>query len=119
MLREAFRNILPREIVERRKYPLPENEELRLHRLICEELDENIKSTDPRVWRILNKERINQLNKKFRKKIEELERHEETRGFELTKEDTLTERTDVRAKHVFSVLTLIRWFQINFAQKIR
>ena len=116
VLREAFRDILPKEIAERRKYPLPEDESLKLQKLISDELEKNIESADPGIWRILNREAIIQLNKKFREKIGRLERDGEIQGRELTKEDVLGEKTGIRTKHVFGILTLIRWFQIYFAQ---
>jgi asparagine synthase (glutamine-hydrolysing) len=113
VLREAFRKMLPREIAERSKYPLPESDELLLHRLIAEELDGNIRTAKPGIWKILDKESIVELNERFKGKIGELEK-EGKGGSELTKEIPMGEETGIKVKHVFSILTLIRWFEINF-----
>lgn len=113
IFREAFRHLLPEKIVERRKYPLPESEELELHKLIARELDKNISSADAGVWKILNKEFIIGLNHRFKEKIEELEKTGKDAS-ELTKDVSMGETADVRVKYIFAVLTLMRWFRLNF-----
>ena len=116
VLREAFKDKLPKEIYERRKAPLPANEEMKLHKLVARKLDENIKSAPAGVWSILNKKYITQLNKAFKDRIKELEKRlGKGRGGEhLTAWLPISQEVEIRTNHVFSVLTFIRWYRMNF-----
>jgi len=116
VLREAFKEVLPKEIYERRKAPLPANEEMKLHKLVAKELDKNIKSAPAGVWSILDKRYISQLNKVFKERIKELEKKlGRGRGGEyLTAWLPISQEVEIRTNHVFSVLTFIRWYQMNF-----
>lgn len=111
-LREAFRRLLPDYIVERRKYPFPENEELRLYSLLALELDNQIESAAPGIWKILDKRSAIALNQRFKSKINDLEHEGDVS--ELTKEVPMGKNAGIKVKHVFSVLTLMRWYQIYF-----
>lgn len=111
ILRQAFRNSLPKEIYNRRKYPLPENEEIEFHRLIAKELDNNVRNTNPAIWKILNKNHIISLNKNFKNKIRKIA---ENGNGTLTKEILMSDPTDLRSKHIFIALTFMRWFNIYF-----
>jgi CHAD domain-containing protein len=117
VLREAFKNKIPKEIYERRKAPLPANEEMKLHKLVAKELDKNIKHASSGVWSILNKEYIKQLNNLFKNRIKELENHlgKGKGGEYLTAWLPINQEVEIRTNHVFSVLTFIRWYQMNFA----
>jgi|TARA_B100001971_G_scaffold209763_1_gene233924 asparagine synthase (glutamine-hydrolysing) len=116
VLREAFKNKLPREIYNRRKAPLPANEEIKLHKLIAKELDKNIKSSPKRIWKILNKEYIIKLNGVFKQRISELEnKFGKGKGGEyLTAWLSISQEVEIRTSHVFSVLTFMRWYRMNF-----
>jgi len=116
-LRQAFKNILPKEIVERPKFPLPASEEMKLHQLLGDELDKNIKNARSNVWKILNKKYVIELNKIFKSRIRELEStFGKGRGGEyLTAWLPISKDFEIRTNHIFSVLTFIRWFEINFS----
>jgi asparagine synthetase B (glutamine-hydrolysing) len=116
VLREAFKDKLPKEIYERRKSPLPANEEMKLHKLIAKELDKNIKSAPKGVWKILDKKYISELNNVFKNKIKDLEDTygKGNGGQYLTAWLSISEEVEIRTNHVFSVLTFIRWYGMNF-----
>jgi asparagine synthase (glutamine-hydrolysing) len=113
VLREAFKDTLPKEIIERRKYPLPENTEIAFYRLIAKKMDETIASMHPSFWNLLKRESILELSSRFKEKIDGLEIKEVDMD-DLTSEVPLGEESDVKIKHVFGILTLMRWYQIYF-----
>lgn len=116
VLRNAFKDMLPEQIFKRAKSPLPANEDMTLHKLISKELDKNIKKADPKIWRILNKNYLLKLNQTFKNRIKELEKiHGKGRGAEyLTAWLPISSEVEIRTNHVFSVLTFMRWFEMNF-----
>ena len=117
VLRQAFKDILPKEIFERAKSPLPANEDMKLHKLISKELDKNIKKADPKIWKILSKKYIINLNNSFKNRINELEeKFGKGRGAEhLTAWLPISQDVEIRTNHVFSVLTFMRWYKMNFS----
>ena len=89
---------------------------MKLHKLVAEELDKNIKTAPKRVQKILNKDFIVKLNNTFKNKIDDLEkRYEKGKGGEyLTAWLPISQEVEIRTNHVFSVLTFIRWYKMNF-----
>ena len=116
ILREAFKDILPEQILRRGKSPLPSPIDLRFHRKIQEAFEINIASAKKDIWNVLSKTHIESLNMAFKDSIKKLETHGlmQTGGKQLTEYLYLNQEVEVRTVHVFSILTLFRWFAINF-----
>jgi asparagine synthase (glutamine-hydrolysing) len=120
ILREAFKEKLPKEIYTRRKSPFPASEDMKLHKLLLKEFSKNIKTAHPSLWGILNKDFIKQLRNTFSKRITELEsKYGVGRGAEyLNAWLPISEELEIRTSHVFAILTFMRWFTINFSDGI-
>lgn len=111
--KQAYRDLVPREILQRKKYPLPESKNFEFYELINKELENNILSTDSRVWKILNKKYVISINKKLFDKINALKKSGKS-GVALTSEIPISKPAELRMKHIFAILTLIRWYNIYF-----
>lgn len=113
VLRAAFKDILPREIYRRNKAAFPANEDMELHKKIAKTFEKEIRSANPKTWKILDKKFLLQLNKKFNKRISELEREfgKNKGGHILTSWLAISGPVDLRTNQIFSALTLIRWLQ--------
>ena len=117
VLREAFRDILPKEIAERRKYALPESKDVALYRMILAAFDQQILQADESLWTILNQEHALELRNLAEQKIIQLE-HGEISDQVLTAEIPLTEPVEFRIKHLFLLLTCMRWHRLYFVEKV-
>jgi len=104
VLREAFRDILPKDIAERRKAPLPAAVNLHYHWEILAFLRDSIKEADPAVWKIFRKERIEEMCNEFEQKLNSLKD-----GAELVKFRPLAQEFQTLTIHMFSMLTILRW----------
>ena len=104
VLRESFRDILPKEIAERRKAPLPAAVNLQYHLEILAFLRDSIKEADPAVWKIFRKERIEGMCNEFEQKLDSLKD-----GADLVKFRPLSQEFQTLTIHVFSMLTILRW----------
>jgi asparagine synthase (glutamine-hydrolysing) len=111
VLREAFKNNLPSKLVERRKYALPESKDVSLYKLLLGVLEKNIISCSPRVWSILSKNYALELAHMFKEEIKRIEGGSENC---LSKNIPLSHDVSLRVKHVFTILTFLRWFQLYF-----
>jgi len=86
---------------------------LQFYKLISIELDKSIKSSKNEVWEIIDKDYILSLNNELKDKINFL-REKGDIGLSLTSEIPLSEPVELRMKHIFSIFTFIRWFNIYF-----
>ncbi len=111
-LRTAFEHKLPKSIANRQKYPLPESRDILMHKLVAQELDKNIKKANSGVWKILDKQFVFGLNQEFKLRIAEIENKK--RKFNLTQEILFREEINLRSKHIFLLLTFLRWYKLNF-----
>jgi len=109
-LREAFKDILPKEISQRRKYALPESRNLHFYDLLAIKLEDEINNAS-NVWEILSKDYARKITSDLKTRIEEIRRGGEN---DLTKAITLNQNVSLRIKHAFSILTFLRWFDLNF-----
>ncbi|EKE14436.1 MAG: hypothetical protein ACD_12C00506G0002 [uncultured bacterium] len=116
VLREAFKDVLPKEIYERRKSPFPASEDMELHKLLSGEFKSNLNQAHDSLWNILNKQFMETLLGKFTSRINELENKYGTgKGGEyLNAWLPISEDVQIRTSHIFAILTFMRWFKINF-----
>ncbi|MCI0560966.1 MAG: asparagine synthase (glutamine-hydrolyzing) [Nitrososphaera sp.] len=116
ILRKAFADILPRHVRDREKAPLPSPVDLGFHEVIQAALELELASTDGSgVWDILSMPKVAELNRQFKWRLADLERSPQPAGGEsLTSYMYLSQPVELKTVHVFSVLTLIRWFRLNF-----
>lgn len=115
VLREAYKGILPQEIYSRRKAPFPASEEMRLHKLIADAFQTNIKEADSSIWKVLNRTRMDELVQEFRARIEDLEYEYGPNygGEHLTRWLPISEDVHIRTSHIFALLTFLRWYKLN------
>jgi len=111
--KQAYQDLIPQGILQRPKYPLPESKNFEFYQLINQKLEQNILSTNPKVWEILNKEYVISINKEIGHKIKALKKSGQS-GSALTSEIPISKPVELRMKHIFAVLTLIRWYNMYF-----
>lgn len=117
ILREAFRQRLPEAIwLRRKKAPLPSPLRLSFHRQIERALTAEIDNAHGDLWTVLSRSGVIGFLEAFRIGLAELERSgEEAAGGErLTRYLSLEEPWSVRTPQAFGLLTLFRWWAINF-----
>ena len=110
-LREAFRDLLPSPTVGRRKYALPECPVLAMHRLIAELTEAEIRAAHTDVWEILNRRQVEEVVAQLAARIDDLGGSGLGTN-SLTAEVPLSKPVELRTKHVFMVLTFLRWFKL-------
>lgn len=118
LLREAFSRDLPEEIWrKRKKAPLPSPARLTFHRAVACALRTNIEQAAPEVWSVLDRKGVTALSDAYSERIAELEHGGQTEGGgeALTRYLQLNEPWSVRTPHAFGILTLLRWWKLNFA----
>lgn len=115
VLRKAFKDVLPSSIAERKKAPFPASDEMRLHKLLAFEFEQNIASASLIAWQVLNKGFIEKLAKKYNQKLQELEQvHGPGKGAEqLNAWLPIHEEVSLRTSHIFALLTFLRWLHLN------
>jgi asparagine synthase (glutamine-hydrolysing) len=111
VLRESFSDLLPESIRVREKAPLPSPLDVSFHRVIHQAFEQEIeRSRESPVWEILDRRFAENLARRFGKRLDEL-----TSGTEpLTSYMYLNEPLEMKTVHVFSLLTLLRWYHLNF-----
>jgi asparagine synthase (glutamine-hydrolysing) len=116
VLREAFRDMLPIEILNRPKAPLPSPLKLGFHIKIYESLKQSMAEVPRSLWDFLDKSHINFLVEKFSEKIKKIITmgKKENGGEILTNYLGLNDSWDLRTPQMFGILTLLRWWKINF-----
>jgi len=110
-LRNAFSDVLPEEIVQRRKEPFPANEDLASHKLIAQEFGRCISRSQERVWKIFKRERLEKLSSDFNSLLRTNEENGNG-GKNLVAWLSLSEPVSLRTNQVFSLLTLLRWIDL-------
>ncbi len=110
-LRKAFADMLPEQILNRRKSPFPANEDLVSHKMIAKEFSRTISVAPDRVWEIFNKDKFEKLSKEFDELLGSLEKSSEG-GSKLVSWLPLSEPVTLRTNQIFSLLTLLRWIDL-------
>src|SRR3989338_1925840 len=113
ILREAFRDLLPAEVYDRPKSPFPANENLKLHKMIQRLFEKNISQAHQSIWQMLNKDEQQKLNDGYYRSIQRLEKSGKG-GQKLNTWIPVSKSIEVRTYHVFTFLTLLRWYKLNF-----
>ena len=104
VLRKAFEDILPKEISQRMKAPLPAAINLEYHREILAFLRDSMEDADPALWKIFRKERVEEMCDEFEAKVASLRD-----GAELVMFRPLAQEFQTLTIHIFSMLTILRW----------
>lgn len=122
ILRESFKAILPVEVYQRRKEPLPAASHIDYHKKISSEFRKWLESADNNFWQFFNKDTWFKIADSYENKINELEREyadPEEAGAELmawrgTSEDVdIVNGKGIRTNDVFKLLTTLIWFKQN------
>jgi len=122
ILREAFKEILPTEVYQRRKEPLPAASHLDYHKKIAVEFRKRLENIDKSFWMFFNKDSWFKIADSYENKITELENEfsdPEEAGSQLMLWRSVTEDVDIvngkgiRTNDVFKLLTTLVWFQQN------
>lgn len=117
LLREAFKNNLPEAIwKQRKKAPLPSPLNLSFHHKIGHALESAIRTAPTEIWSVLDRNYVAALSRNFENKLTCLQQQgaTESGGTELTRYLRLQEPWELRTPHAFALLTLLRWWTINF-----
>jgi asparagine synthase (glutamine-hydrolysing) len=109
-LRDAFSDMLPEQVLYRKKAPFPANEDLTTAKLISKEFKRTIAVSPQRVWDIFDKERFQKLYEDYDELISKLENGDG--GGMLVSWLPLSEPVTLRTNQVFSFLTLLRWLDL-------
>jgi asparagine synthase (glutamine-hydrolysing) len=112
VLRKAFKDMLPKEIANRRKAPLPAAVHKEYHQEILSFLMDSIEDADPQVWRILRKERMKEICQEFKNRLDE-----QGDGTELVRFRPLDQEFAASTIHIFSILTILRWHKNQISLK--
>jgi len=110
-LRKAFKGILPKEVVNRKKSAFPANEDLASHKLIAQEFRRTISRSNDGVWKIFNKAKFEKLSANFEKTVDSLQ-SQNAGGASLVSWLPLSESVSLRTNQIFSLLTLLRWIDL-------
>ncbi len=114
VLREAFRNILPESIWrDRKKAPLPSPLKLAFHQKIFSSLRVSMEEVPASFWDVIDRQHISTLLRKYEQEIGTSDA--EQGGERLTSYLSLSEPWSLRTPHIFGILTLLRWWKINFS----
>jgi asparagine synthetase B (glutamine-hydrolysing) len=116
LLRKAFKDLLPEAIQKRPKAPLPSPAHIGFHKVLCGALQRAIQETPSSIWSILDKTNINDMIGEFERAVASLYSSGkiEKGGEELTRYIYLSEPLQIRTPQMFGLLTLLRWWTINF-----
>lgn len=118
VLREAFANILPEAIsYHRKKAPLPSPMKVAYHAKLASALRHAIEEVPNSIWDILDRTRIEMICSEFQISTKTLlsGASSENGGEQLTKYLSLSEPWGIRTPQIFGILTLLRWWKMNFA----
>jgi asparagine synthase (glutamine-hydrolysing) len=113
ILRKAFADILPESIAHRRKYALSESTDTVLYRTILRSFDAELAKADDAIWDILDKRYAVELRTIAEERISAAER-DTLHDHELTAGTPLGEPLAFRIRHLFVLLTFLRWYDLYF-----
>lgn len=119
VLRDAFRHLLPETVREREKAPLPSPMGLAFHEVIQRAFEHELaESRHSEVWGILSLPALEEMNRRFKERIAEVRRNPPRPDEDsvLVRYMSLNQELELKTVHVFSLLTIIRWFRLNFEQ---
>ena len=117
-LRHAFRDVLPESIWRhRKKAPLPSPMLLTFHARLRDGLSAAISKVPEDIWSIMDRGAAVSLLDQYATAIRRLELAGETGagGEHLTRYLRLDEAWSVRTPQIFGLLTLLRWWTIQFS----
>ena len=117
VLRSAFRDMLPEEVVNRRKYGLPESKDTKLHRLVIEAFDAAVAEADAAVWDIIDKTYADTMRKLADERVTEAENGTAS-PHSLTAPPAISKPLEFRIRHLFVLLTFLRWYRLYFVEKL-
>ena len=118
LLREAFKSILPEMIwKKRKKAPLPSPTKLSFHEIISRAFEQAVAEVPNDIWNVIDKKRVVELVADYEKAIHSLSKNggSEAGGNHLTQYLSLHETWQLRTPHMFGLLTLLRWWTLNFS----
>jgi asparagine synthase (glutamine-hydrolysing) len=114
VLREAFSSWLPPDIWRNRaKSPLPLPQAVVYHETIADALAAEMRGAPSGVWDFLDKRVVRAMVHDFRARAGTLHR-EHAADETLAGYLPLGASLEVRTQHLFAILTLIRWYTLNF-----
>lgn len=113
VLRAAFKDILPTAIWrDRKKSPLPSPLKLAFHRQIASALRAAMVEVPPTIWDVIDRQQVAALCERFEADLNLADA--EQGGEQLTRYLSLSEPWSLRTPHIFGILTLLRWWKMNF-----
>jgi len=122
ILREAFRDVLPETIADRRKAPLPAAAHIDYHRAISNAYQERLRTVDSSFWESFNKEMFETIGENYETRIASLEARvgeeftAEEAGAALMEWRPVSEQGSIysvehiRTNDVFKLLTMMVWY---------
>lgn len=106
-LHKAFAGVLPKEIVLRKKSPLPAAENMELHRLIAKIFVHEVIQAPPTIWKILQKKALTKLSQEYTTAVQS-----QNAGHQLNSWHPINGDVSLRTAHVMCFLTILRWFAL-------
>jgi asparagine synthase (glutamine-hydrolysing) len=116
-LRQAFRDDLPEAIWRhRKKAPLPSPEALDFHAGLVSACRQALLQSPKDIWEVLNRRGAEDLVNafEFRTRLLATTGNGEMAGLDLTRYLHMNQPWEVRTPQVFGLLTLLRWWTLNF-----
>ncbi len=116
LLRTAFWGDLPKPIGVRPKQPLPSPTSLDFHRAIADGFDSACARAPSSFWHFVSRSGVRKIGEALRSSILDHERRGELEdgGADLVSYLTLSQPWSVRTPQVFAIMTLARWWALNF-----
>jgi asparagine synthase (glutamine-hydrolysing) len=111
MLRKAFQGHVPQDVLLRQKYPLPESRDLPHLKALARIAKSAVETAPADVWLLLNQKGAQSLCSWFKGVVDRVAHDEWGR---LSFETNLTDKFEYRMKHVFLLVTAIKWFTSRF-----
>ena len=115
MLRRAFADLLPAAIAQRAKQPLPSPMALPFHAAIADGCARALREVDESFWEVISRDGAMHLLARFREALTSCAGTGS--GADLTRYLALNERWDVRTPQVFALMTMARWWTLNFGNQ--
>lgn len=113
VLRAAFKDMLPTAIWrDRKKSPLPSPLKLAFHFKIAAALRVAMIEVPSTIWDVMDLQRITTLCDRYEADLKGVDA--ENGGEQLTRYLSLSEPWSLRTPHMFGILTLLRWWKMNF-----
>lgn len=109
VLRDAFRDLLPPAIVDREKAPLPSPEDREFHRVVGRAFAETVKSSATSgIWDVLDRANCLSRAEQFTAAVEAPD-ISGLKGYMY-----LDDAYQTKTTHIFGLLTVLRWWHLNF-----